>query len=223
MNFAFKGTVVAAAFAGLVSSSFGWSVLNPGNFTLLDNSGPDYPWDLGLGNIVANKASSLVAKDNNNNVVFTGTAYSYVVNYDNAGDLAFGFYFHNDATSKDSVERLTVTDFAGFGTAVANGDNTFTAPSVPHAYFATRSTNGSILGFNWVVGNADGAIDPGEEGRFVWILTDAKAYKNGQLSAIDGGVGTTDTYAPAAVPEPATMAVLGVGAVAMLRRRRKQS
>ena len=222
MNFAFKGMVCAVAFAGLVSSSFGWSVLNPGSFVFLDNSGPDFPYDLGLGNVIASKFSNVVGKDNNNNVVFTGFAYSTVVQYDNAGDLAFGFYYHNDPTSKDAVERLTVTDFGGFNLAVANGDNTFVAPGTPHAYFATRSNNGSILGFNWVNGLGDGPINPGTEGRFVWILTDAKQYTDGQLSAIDGGVGTTDTYAPA-VPEPATMAVLGVGAIAMIRRRRKQS
>ncbi len=221
MNFAFKGMVTAAVFAGFVSSSFAWSNLNPGNFTLLDNSGPDFPSS--LGTVIANKTTSIVGKDNNNNIVFTGFATSYVVQYDGAGDLAFGFFVQNDASSHDAIERVTVTDFAGFSTVVANGDNTFVAPTVPHAYFATRSGNGSILGFNWVVGLGDGDITQGNEGRFVWIETDAKAYKDGQLSAIDGGVGTTDTYAPAAVPEPATMAVLGVGAVAMIRRRRKQS
>lgn len=218
MNLALRGAVSAAVFAGFVSSSFGWNLLTPGNFTLMDNTGPDFP--ASLGTIVASKASGITGLDNLNNVIFTGTVYSYVVQYDGAGDLAFGFYLHNDITSRDPIERITVKSFAGFQTWVTNGDATFGPPLFPHSFFATRTADGSSLGFNWVVGAGDGEILPGDEGRFVWIATNAKNYTDGQLSAIDGGVGNTDTYAP--VPEPATMAVLGLGAISLIRRRRNR-
>jgi len=219
MKFAFKGAVATAMF-GVAASSFGWSVLTPGNFTLLDNSGPAFP--VNLGTVVADKITNITGTDNTNTVIFTGFVESTVVEYDGFGHLAFGFYMHNDATSRDPIERITVKDFAGFSTTVANGDNTFTDPGTPHAYYATRTADGTSLGFNWVVGNADGEIFPGTEGCYVWIETDAVAFKDGELAAIDGGVGTTDTYAPAAVPEPATMAVLGIAAAAIMRRRRSK-
>ena len=219
MNLALRGAVSATVFAGLVSSSFGWNVLNPGGFTLMDNTGPGIPTD--LGTVIASKTSNITGLDNNNNVIFTGFVYSTVVQYDGAGDLAFGFFLHNDATSRDPIERLTVKDFGGFATSVTNGDASFGPPTFPHSFFASRSNDGAVLGFNWVVGAGDGEILPGDEGRFVWIETDAKHYTDGELSAIDGGVGNTDTYAPA-VPEPATMAFLGIGAMSLIRRRRNR-
>ena len=66
---------------------------------------------------------------------------------------------------------------------------------------------------------ADGASWPGQGniGYFTW-----NGGKN-SINTIDGSVSTTIVSQTAAVPEPATLAMMGLGALALVARRRKSA
>lgn len=213
-----KKIVLGTALLAASSFGFGFTLLSPGTTVAMPNDGPAFPGD--DGPILASMTQNLVAKDSANNIVFTGFLYSTVGTYDLAGHLEFGFYFHNDINSVDTVERLTVSSFAGWQTWVANGDFTFSAPSVVHSSTGTRSANGKVLGFNFNDGVGDGPVLPGSESRFVWIRTDATYYTIGTASAINSGVGTAETFVPT-TPEPASLAAVALGLAALVRRRKK--
>ena len=78
------------------------------------------------------------------------------------------------------------------------------------------------MSFNFLPGAGAGfdEIAPGSFSSAQWIFTDAKSYTFGSAQISDGGVATVETFAPNAVPEPASMVALGMGALGLLRRKR---
>ena len=148
--------------------------------------------------------------------VFTGTLFSFV-NRQADGTLAFSYFFKNTGTATmDPIERFNVSGFGGFTTSVAQGDPF--GGLVP-ASGASRTLNGKVVSFNYGVGTTFGAVNPGEFSRFVRIYTNATTFTTGSAQFINGGIANVATFVPQAVPEPASFAALGVGAVALLRRR----
>jgi len=167
-----------------------------------------------LGTVIASEQFDFTGLDVFNNVVFEGYLFSNVIQQGN-GNLVFGYILGNKSESKDSLGRLSITDFSGFTTSVAQG-TPWNPPYVP-VDLATRSSNGRVVSFDWLTG-----VQPGVEARFVYVFTDAKHYTDGSASVIDGGIANVATYAPAAVPEPTSIAALGLGAAALIRRRRQK-
>ena len=149
--------------------------------------------------------------------VFTGTLSSYV-NLQADGTLAFSYFFNNTGTSDmDPIERFNVSGFGGFVTSVGQGVPIGLVP----ASGASRTSNGKVVSFNYGVGTTFGPVEPGQESRFVTIFTNARSYTTGSAQFINGGIANVSTFVPQAVPEPASFAALGVGAVALLRRRKR--
>jgi len=166
-----------------------------------------------IGATIAESQFDFVGLNNFNNIVFSGYLHSKVIQQTN-GNLVFGYVLGNYWDSIDPISRLSITDFSGFSTAVAQGTpwNLFQPVDL-----ATRSANGRVVSFAWLTG-----VQPAAEARYVYVYTDAKTYTKGSASVLNGGMANVSTFAPGAVPEPASIAVLGLGAAALIRRRRSQ-
>ncbi len=170
-----------------------------------------------LGDLVIDSTADFTGIDFDGTVLFTGTLSSAVYRQgDNT--LAFAYFVENDATSIDAIERLSISSFNGFTTSVEQG--TPSGDLLPTSS-ASRSANGNVVSFGYAPGSTFGSIMPGTETRYVVVYTNATEYRTGSAQFISGGVGTSPTFVPSPVPEPATMAALGLGAAALLRRRRR--
>jgi hypothetical protein len=145
------------------------------------------------------------------NSLFSGMLQERIVRETGSGTLDFYFRIEN-ATGQ--IENLSTNSFAGFSTDVDwRLDGLGSVPPVK----ASRSSDGSIINFGF-----DPAVIGTDESRFFFIKTNAVTYKDGFVSLIDGGSDTIDAFAPAAVPEPASMAALAIGASSLLVRRRRR-
>ena len=81
-----------------------------------------------------------------------------------------------------------------------------------------RSAAGSTSGATPVFGHHMGTFTPGSTGNYevgVWIIRPFTVPANNTLFQ------SVDNFTATSVPEPATMAILGLGAAAALRRRKK--
>jgi hypothetical protein len=117
------------------------------------------------------------------------------------GCLDFVYQFTNKGP--DVNARFSMYNFAGFFIDV--GTNPFGQhdPST-----IDRSALGPVIGFNYNAGNE---IVPGETTPWLVIETNALHFTNGYASVQDGTAGYGFAYAPSAVPEPSSLALVGGG------------
>ena len=149
-----------------------------------------------------------------------------------AGCLDFMYQVANNASSTDSIARLTAISFAGSQTDVGfltNGSalsGLFFVNGTVAPQLVDRSSVGDVIGFTFDAPTLV-EVPPGATSMVLFIETNAKTFKPGDVSLIDGGVTTVASFAPiAVVPEPAAwlLMVAGVGAVgASLRSSRRGS
>jgi hypothetical protein len=155
---------------------------------------------------------------------YSGTLTSAV--YTNSGGtLDFYYQFTNNQGSTDGIERLSITSFAGFTTDVGYRTTAlapFTAGAQAPLY-ADRSASGQTVGFNFTSSNQAGPflVDPGESSRTIVIRTNATQFFTGNTAIIDGFAANAPSFAPAAIPEPASLAGLATIALGAIARRRR--
>ena len=129
------------------------------------------------------------------------------------GALTFTWKLHNDASSVNVNARLTVSDWTGF-----LSDASFQPGPDVNPTYVDRLT-ADVIGFSFLGAPIGaGPIGPGQDSDWLVVQTDATTCVPGVASVIDGTVAMADTLAPA--PEPSTIALLGLGALALVRRRR---
>ena len=150
---------------------------------------------------------------------FSGTLTSNVLSGDPSNPfgpagLTFTYLLHNNAASVNVNARLTVTDWTGFLT-----DASFQAPTVGVRPTYVDRLTPDVVGFSFLSAPIGfGPITPGANSALLVIQTNATTCVPTIANVIDGAVATVNTYGPA--PEPCTIALLGLGGLALIRRRR---
>ena len=162
---------------------------------------------------------------------FSGTVRSGVFDPGAAnplGGLAFYYQYSADPGSATAVARVVPFSFAGFATDVRYrldgstlaGTGFLDGTEIPVT--ADRDTTGINVGFAFAPPDA-AKIDPSESSVVLIIFTDAKFFKPGFVSVINGGSDDVASFAPA-VAEPSTLMLFGAGLLGLARAvRRKHS
>ena len=161
------------------------------------------------------------------NASYNGIARSAV--YDTGTGLDFYYQFSNDITSVNGIERFTGYNFTSLG-ATSIVDVYQTAGAFDIFLRGTETADGAdrtslgVIGFSFVP-NGFSKINPGSTSYTEIIRTNARAYTSGNFGLLDGIGDNARGFAPAAIPEPGTMALslAGLAAVGSVVARRRVS
>jgi len=153
-----------------------------------------------------------------NQALYTANVVAAVYSDKATGGLDF-FYQVKDAVGPDTIVRISNTVFTGFTTNVGyrtdgifTGVNNFMAGTVAPTSIDRNSSD--TVGFTLTLG-------PSKTSDILVIKTNATKWTVGTTNLIDGGVNSVNTFAPTSVPEPASMAMIGAGLLALGIFRRK--
>lgn len=152
--------------------------------------------------------------------LYSGTLTSQVISGDLSnpfGGLTFTFQLTNNATSTSAINRLTVNGYTSFLIdASSNGAGGTVAPVA-----IDRDAGGDVVGFSFVnVLPGFFRVQPGATSSLLVLQTNATDFRSNIASLIDGTVTQVGTYSPV-IPTPGAMALVGLGTLAVARRRRK--
>lgn len=170
---------------------------------------------------VFSDSPTLVASTTTNfsNASIFGTATTAVY-LNSLGTLDFYVQVSNGAGS-DPIHRISLFNFAGYTTDVGYRTDAYSPFSIAGTLApseANRNLAGSVVGFDFDPDPVNG-FNSGVTSYTMVVRTNATEYTTGNVAIIDGISANAAGFAP--VPEPASMAVLGIGALALLRRRRR--
>ena len=209
-----KLSKITFATASLVAASAANAViLTPGAFT-------DLPGTVTPGGTVIEDVDQSFSF-----AAYGGTVSGFVQNRvvrKGDGTLFFAWRMFNDAASSGNIQDLRLGNFIS---SVYDGDWDPSSPGdiSPPKAFLFNGTGGDV-NFNFNKTTFPGGVAPGQSSNFFYLNTGATLY--GQVAQYDlTNMGQTEisgeyaTFAP--VPEPATFAVVGIGILALTRRKRK--
>jgi len=140
-----------------------------------------------------------------------------------AGCLDFQFQVVDVTSKTDSVDRITMSDFTGFLTDAGYVSPTafcgiiVCSSGTPKAPATVDRVTADVVGFDFA-----GGITKGNGSDIITVETNATHYTAGYVSLIDSLPTYVVAYAPAVVPEPATLSLLGFGLLGLLGLRKKQ-
>ena len=138
-----------------------------------------------------------------------------------AGDILPGFTFTYeilvDFASGHSVSQLSVGNYGPFFTDMSYSSAPNPAGVAPT--YADRSLDGDVLHYNFSMLGGTG-IWGGQSSALLVVRTDAMFYEPTVASVINSGAAEMQSFAPIAVPEPASMAMIGLVATGLYFKRR---
>ena len=144
----------------------------------------------------------------------------------NIGGLTFTYQIISDFASAHPVESFTVGNYGSFITDVLRDfAQPLPVPPVPpptlnvDPVYASRSITGDVISYDFsLFGNPGIMPDQGSE--LLVVRTDALFYEPTVASVINAGSAEVQSFAPIAVPEPASMAMIGPVAKGIYFKRR---
>jgi len=192
----------------VAASAFGTSVTGP---FLADTGVQPYTATNSKGQTtISGDYRAMVYSDPNNNFC--------------AGCLDFFVVVTSNTTSIDDIERITLASFGSFLTNVGYSIGQGSNPSGVLPTTVDRSTNGSVIGYNFSVPNG---VPPGGSTEFLEIETNATSFMKGTLQIIDSSVASVSAFEPCMgmTPEASSVSMTLLGGLLLVvgvagRRRR---
>jgi len=136
------------------------------------------------------------------------------------GGLTFTYQISNNSFSLDPIDRFTVSSYGTFLTdaSVQIG----AAPVLPQILPTTivRSFAGNQISFNFD-SNFQGTLIQGSSSAVLVIQTSSSSFQNAIGGVINSSSANVPTFAPLGVPEPASAALVLLGAAVLGFRRKK--
>jgi hypothetical protein len=149
-------------------------------------------------------------------LTFSGTLTSKVWTNDSSnpfGGLTFTYELSNNLSSLDAIDRFTLSRYTGFQVDASY----FGAGIVPTEVRRTGSGNQISFDFS---GPSEGILVQGTSSPVLILQTDSAVWQVSNAGVINSSTVNVATFAPLAVPEPATAALFLLGAVALGMRRK---
>ena len=172
----------------------------------------------GTGAALAYLKYNMVGLDANNVIHWTGTLEQWVRTSNTVTGNGTGMVFEYLVTNITGPAAITledITDFNGWTTWV-DADGTGVNPS---SISRATSIIASTISAAWTQPNV---IGTGQNSGLIWIETNAPTFQlTGSTTVQGGGQDRFRTYAPA-VPEPASMSLLGLGLLGFVGKLRKK-
>ena len=205
------GSAVAAFIVLCVAAQLPASVITLGTAPSVNDLFSTTPTPIGT--------TSLVVA---NTPTFTVDVYSQA--YTDGSKYVYLYQLDNSTQSNDSIELFTLSKFLGADANVAMG---YLTQTVPAGFISTglaqdseatggMNPSGPTLSF-YYTSRAGYDIQPGDHSTVMYVVSQLPpSVING--SVIDGNTGTVLVVGP--VPEPATLSMLALGGLTMLRRRK---